>query len=87
MEIPRAPVRIIDHVIIGRRCGYCGKVHVPKLGISDGVVGKMRLGVELMSLITTLSVAKRMPQRRSTALALADHSSHSLCFRGIEEAD
>ncbi len=63
LEIPRAPVRIIDHVIIARRCGYCGKVHVPKLAISDGVVGKMRLGVGLMSLITTLSVAKRMPQR------------------------
>jgi len=56
-------VRIIDHVIIARRCGYCCKVHVPKLAISDGVVGKMRLGVELMSLITTLSVDKRMPQR------------------------
>ncbi len=63
IEIPHTPVRIIDHVIIARRCGYCGKVHVPKLGISDGVVGKMRLGVGLMSLITTLSVDKRMPQR------------------------
>lgn len=63
LEIPREPVRVIDHVIIGRRCGYCGKVHAPKLGISDGVVGKMRLGVGLMSLIATLSVAKRMPQR------------------------
>lgn len=63
IEIPREPVSIIEHVIIGRRCGYCGKVHIPKLGISDGVVGKMRLGVRLMSLIATLSVAKRMPQR------------------------
>lgn len=63
MEIPRVPVRIIDHIIIGRRCGYCCKVHIPKLGISDGVVRKMRLGVGLMSLIATLSVAKRMPQR------------------------
>lgn len=63
MEIPRVPVRIIDHVIIGRRCGYCCKVHIPQLGISDGVVGKMRLGVGLMSVITTLSIAKRMPQR------------------------
>lgn len=63
IEIPHAPVRIIDHVIIGRRCGYCGKVHIPKLSILDGVVGKMRLGVGLMSLIATLSVAKRMPQR------------------------
>lgn len=63
IEIPLTPVRIIDHVMIGRRCGACGKVHIPKLGISDGVVGRMRLGVNLMSLIATLSVAKRMPQR------------------------
>lgn len=63
IEIPREPARIIDHVVIARRCGYCGKVHAPKLGVSDGVVGKMRLGVNLMSLIATLSVAKRMPQR------------------------
>jgi transposase len=63
IEIPVTPVRIIEHVLIARRCGVCGKVHIPKLTIADGVVGKMRLGVNLMSLIATLSVAKRMPQR------------------------
>jgi len=63
IEIPETPVRIIDHVLIARRCGVCKKVWIPKLGIADGVVGKMRLGVNLMSLIATLSVAKRMPQR------------------------
>jgi transposase len=63
IEIPDTPVRIIEHVLIARRCGVCGKVHIPKLGIADGVVGKMRLGVRLMSLVATLSVAKRMPQR------------------------
>jgi len=63
IEIPLTPVRIIEHVLIARRCGVCGKVHIPKLGIAEGVVGKTRLGVNLMSLIATLSVAKRMPQR------------------------
>jgi len=63
IEIPDTPVKIIDHVLIARRCGVCGKVNIPKLTISEGVVGKMRLGVRLMSLISTLSVAKRMPQR------------------------
>lgn len=63
IETPATPVRIIEHVMIARRCGVCGKVHIPKLTIADGVVGKMRLGVNLMSLIATLSVAKRMPQR------------------------
>ena len=63
IEIPDTPVRIVEHVLIARRCGVCGNVHIPKLGIADGVVGKMRLGVHLMSLVATLSVAKRMPQR------------------------
>ncbi len=63
IEIPQTPVMIIDHVLVARVCGVCGKVHVPKLSISDGVIGKQRLGVRLMSLIATLSVAKRMPQR------------------------
>lgn len=63
IEIPDTPVKIIDHVLIARRCGVCGKVHIPKLTIADGVVGKMRIGVRLMSLISTLSVANRMPQR------------------------
>ncbi len=89
LEIPREPVRIIDHVIIARRCGYCGKVHIPKLGISDGVVGKMRLGVGLMSLITTLSVAKRMPQRAIQKLLEELYGLHisigeiTRCFTGF----
>jgi len=63
IEIPDTPVRIIDHVLIARRCGVCGKVHIPKLTIADGVIGRQRMGVRLMSLVSTLSVAKRMPQR------------------------
>ena len=63
IEIPDTPVEITDHVLIARRCGVCGKVHIPKLGIADGVIGKQRMGPRLMSLIATLSIAKRMPQR------------------------
>lgn len=63
IEIPDTPVRIIEHVLIARTCGVCGKVHIPKLTISDGVIGKQRVGPRLMSLISTLSIAKRMPQR------------------------
>lgn len=63
IEIPEVKADIIDHVLIARRCGVCGKVHIPKLDVVDGVIGKQRMGVRLMSLISTLSVAKRMPQR------------------------
>jgi transposase len=63
IEIPDTPVKVIDHVLIARRCGVCCKVHIPKLTIAEGVIGKQRVGPRLMSLIATLSVAKRMPQR------------------------
>ena len=63
IEIPDTPIEITDHVLIARRCGVCGKVHIPRLTIADGVVGNMRLGIRLMSVISTLSIAKRMPQR------------------------
>jgi transposase len=63
IEIPQTPIEITDHVLIARKCGVCGKVHIPKLGIADGVIGKARVGPRLMSLIATLAIAKRMPQR------------------------
>ena len=39
IEIPKTPVEIIEHVLIARRCGVCEKIHIPKLGIADGVIG------------------------------------------------
>lgn len=63
IEIPETRAKIVDHVLVARRCGVCHKVHIPKLGIAEGIVGKQRLGVRLMSLIATLSVVGRMPQR------------------------
>jgi hypothetical protein len=63
IEIPETPIRIVEHVLIARRCGVCGKVHVPSLSASDGVIGKHRVGPRLMSLISTLCTVKRMPHR------------------------
>jgi transposase len=63
IEIPHTPIEITNHVLIARKCGVCGKVHIPKLGIADGVLGKARVGPRLMSLIATLAIAKRMPRR------------------------
>lgn len=63
IEIPQTPIEIIEHVMITRRCGICGKSHTPKLSVADGVVGKQRVGVRLMSLMATLAIDKRMPLR------------------------
>lgn len=63
IEIPETPIEIIEHVMITRRCGVCDKNHTPKLTVADGVIGKQRVGIRLMSLVATLAIAKRMPQR------------------------
>ena len=57
------PVEIVEHRFIARRCGYCGKVHVPKVDLSDQVVGKHRIGMNLMSLVAYLSTVGRMTKR------------------------
>jgi hypothetical protein len=76
LEIPETPIRIIDHILMARRCGYCGKVHVPKLSTADGVVGKQRVGVRLMSLIATLATVNRTPQRTIQRMLMSLYGVH-----------
>jgi len=57
-------VRVIDHVIMARRCGVCGRRWLPKL--SDeviGVQGKRRLGVSVQALVATLHIGCRVSMR------------------------
>ena len=63
IEIPEVPVRIIEHVLMARRCGVCGKRHIPRLDLSNQVVGSHRVGVRLMSLIAALRTEGRLPVR------------------------
>ena len=62
LELPEAPVEIIDHVLIRRRCGVCGTLHLPTLGPQDGVLGQHRVGPRLMSLIAALCTDYRVPK-------------------------
>lgn len=63
IELPLTPVRVIDHVLIGRWCGVCHKRYLPKLDLSGQAVGNCRLGVRLMSVIADLATSCRMPHR------------------------
>jgi transposase len=63
IEVGLMPAEIVEHRYIARRCGYCGKVHTPKVALSEQVVGKHRVGINLMSLIGYLSTAGRMTTR------------------------
>ena len=63
IELPTEPIRIIEHKIMARHCGVCGKREVATPDLSDSVIGQGRLGVRLMSLIAYLDTACRMPVR------------------------
>lgn len=63
IEIPETPIRVIEHLVIARRCGVCGKRIVPKLDLSGQVVGKSRFGVKLMGHIADMATSCRMPHR------------------------
>lgn len=61
IEIPRVEVEVVHHEILERRCPRCGKRCVPRVSSEElGVVGKHRLGVNLMSFVAGLREAGRM---------------------------
>ena len=61
VELPLAPVRVVEHQFIARECPRCGKRQVPAVDLSQVVVGKQRFGVGLVSVIATLREAGRLP--------------------------
>ena len=62
LVLPR--VRVVEHLVVGRRCGICGKRWVPRLSARElGVQGKRRFGVSVQSLVVTLHIACRVPMK------------------------
>lgn len=54
--------QVIDHVVIARRCGVCGKRWLPQLSPQEvGAQGKRRFGANLQSLIAALHISGRVP--------------------------
>jgi transposase len=63
IELPVVPVRVVEHVFIERQCPLCGARLVPKDALAGVVVGKQRLGANVVSLISTLREEGRLPVR------------------------
>src|SRR5919202_1859659 len=61
LELTPAPVAVIEHVYLARRCPQCGRRCVPPPELAQVVVGRQRLGVRLVSLIATLRLLGRWP--------------------------
>lgn len=76
IEIPLTPIRVIDHIIMAQRCGYCRKAHHAKLRASDGVIGKHRFGIGFMSFVAWLSVGNRIPHRMIQKLVKGLYGVH-----------
>lgn len=68
IELPKTPIRIVEHQVMRRRCGVCGKQWVPQLDLSQEVVGQHRVGIGLMSLVAYLRTVARVPLRTIRSL-------------------
>jgi transposase len=76
IELPDTPVRIINHVLLARYCGICGKSYLPKLGPAEGVLGQHRFGIRFMGMVALLSAECRMPQETIQGLLQSVYGVH-----------
>jgi transposase len=76
IEIPTPEAEVIEHRFIARRCGYCCKVYTAKADLGDQVVGKHRVGINLMGMIAYLSTAGRMTKRTIQGYLKAAYGLH-----------
>ena len=63
IELPAAPVEVVEHLVYARQCPICNRRIVPPVALGDTVVGRQRLGVRLVSTIATLREVGRLPVR------------------------
>ena len=63
IEIPLAPVEVIEQVFVARMCALCGQRWLPQDPLKGLVMGRQRFGVNLVSLIVTLREEGRLPIR------------------------
>jgi transposase len=64
LHIPIAPVEVIEHVFIERRCPLCGQRQTPGAeALADEVMGQHRVSRQTMALIATWREEGRLPVR------------------------
>jgi transposase len=62
IELPVVPVRVIEHQYVARECPLCQKRQVPPVDLTGIVLDdQQRLGIGVISLITTLREEGRFP--------------------------
>ena len=61
LEVPLAPVQVVEHRFIARMCPTCNRRRVAPAELTGVVVGKQRLGTSVLSLIASLRTVGRLP--------------------------
>ena len=75
IELPQVPAQVTEHVYIARTCPACRRCCIPSAELDGVVLGKQRLGINLISLIVTLREEGRLPVR---AIQWYLHTVHQL---------
>ncbi len=63
IDLPQVPVQITEHAYIARTCPRCQHCCVPPAQLDGVVMGRQRLGINVMSLIAALREEARLPFR------------------------
>lgn len=63
IDLPVAPVRVIEHVVMTRRCQQCGREAMADLDLSADVLGQHRVSLRVMGVIALLREQLRLPIR------------------------
>ena len=63
IDVPVVPVAVTEHVFIARTCPICQQRRTPQADLTGVVLGKQRLGINLLSLIAALREEGRLPFR------------------------
>ena len=63
IDLPVVPAEVIEHVFMARTCPLCDKRRLPQEPLEGLIVGRRRLGPNLISLIVTLREEGRLPIR------------------------
>ena len=63
IDLPLVPAQVTEHVFIARTCPVCEPRRTPQVDLGRAVLGKQRLGVNLLSRIAALREEGRLPLR------------------------
>ena len=63
IDLPRVPVEIVEHAYMVRACPRCRRRCAPSSQLEGMVMGKQRLGINLISLMVALREEARLPFR------------------------